>query len=229
MIPRFTRQIMKPIALSALISCFFSLSAASRAAVVIDNLSLGNQSSSQSLSGPTATGFFGLQPFANREVAFSFTTGSQDTFLTELMFGIAIGKQILNPIQITLSTGSSVPGGINPITVGSVTPPSSTPTSQILTLVPSPTILLDANTLYWMHVTVPSGAAVYSFVNTNNVSTASGWTLGNSWSRSPGNPWSELDTGPQANIRMTVQPVPEPGACLLGGAGFLLLLRRRRA
>lgn len=220
---------MKPTTLSALISCFFSLSAASRAAVVIDNLTPGTLSFSQSLSGPTATGFFGLQPFADREVAFSFTTGSQDMFLTQLEFGIAIGKQILDPIQFTLSTGSSVPGGTNPIIIGSATPPTSTPTSQVLTLIPSLTVLLESNTQYWMHVTVPTGAAVYSFANTNNVSTAPGWSLGNSWSQSPGSPWSELDTGPQARIRMTAEPVPEPGACLLGGAAAILLLRRRRA
>ncbi len=201
----------------------------SSAAVVIDNLSLGTQSFSQTLSGPTATGFFFNNPMPDREVAFTFTTGGLNVYLTELSFGVAIGKAILDPIRLTLSKGSTVPGGTNPQILGEVTSPSSTPTNQILTLIPSLQVLLEANTQYWMHVTVPNGAAVYSFVNTNNQSLAPGWTLGNTWSQSPISPWSELTSGPQARIRMSVEAVPEPHAVLLGGVGCLLLLRRRRA
>lgn len=199
-----------------------------RAAVVIDNLALGTQSFAQTLSGPTATGFFGFGSLADREVAFSFTTGSQDVRLTELVFAIAIGKLILDPIRFTLSTGASAPGGTNPLIIGSVTPPSSSPTNQTLTLIPQTTVLLEDNTTYWMHVTVPNGAAVYSFQNTNSQSIDPEWSLGNTWSRSPGNPWIELDSGPQARIRMSVVPVPEPAAALMGGCGLLMLLRRRR-
>lgn len=219
---------MKTKASTVLIASLVALAPFTQAAVVIDNLNLGTQSFSQTLSGPTATGFFGLNPMPNREVAFSFTTAGLDVYLTEITFGVSIGKAILDPIQFTLSTGSSVPGGINPLVIGSVTPPSSSPTSQILTIAPSMTVLLQANTQYWFNVTVPSGAAVYSFTNTNNVVTAPGWSLGNTWSQFPGSPWSELDSGPQARIRMSVEAVPEPQAALLGGLGILLLLRRRR-
>jgi hypothetical protein len=198
------------------------------AVVVIDNLSLGTQSFAQTLSGPTATGFFGIGSLADREIAFSFTTGSQDVYLTELVFAVAIGKLILDPIQFTLSTGSAVPGGTNPLVIGSVTPPSSNPTNQVLTLVPQTTVLLESNTTYWMNVTVPNGAAVYSFQNTTSQVIEPGWSLGNTWSNFPGSTWSELTSGPQARIRMSVEAVPEPSAAMIGGCGMLMLLRRRR-
>lgn len=200
----------------------------SNAAVVIDNLSLGNQSFSQTLSGPTATGFFFNSPMPDREVSFSFTTAVDDVYLTQFEFGVSIAKAILEPIRLTLSKGSSVPGGIDPQVIGEVTPSSTSPTSQILSLTPSSQVLLEANTQYWMSVTVPVGAAVYSFVNTNSTVTAPGWSLGNSWSQNPQSPWSELTSGPQARIRMNVEAVPEPHAALLGGLGVLLLLLRRR-
>lgn len=202
--------------------------ATTQAAVVIENLALGTQSSSLSLSGPTATGFLGINPFPDREIAFSFTTGNYDSYLTQLDFVIAIGKPFLDPIQFTLSTGSAAPGGIDPVVIGSVTPPSSSPTTQTLSLSPGPTILLEENTTYWMHVTVPSGSALYSFQNTNTPVIASNWSLGNTWYRSPGNPWAEINSGPQARIRMNVTPIPESTTSLLGAIGVLLLMRRRR-
>jgi hypothetical protein len=215
------------IALSSVV-CLLATMPCARAAIVIDNLASGTQSSSQSLSGPTATGFFGPTPFANREAAFSFTTASTGVYLTELNFQISLSKLILDPIRITMSTGSSVPGGTNPLILGDVTPPASSPTSQLLTLIPSFQVLLAANTTYWMHLTVPTGAAVYSFQNTNSVVTEPGWALGNSWARDPSSSWNELVSGPQPRVRLTVEPVPEPSAILLGGCGFALTLRRRR-
>jgi hypothetical protein len=211
---------------SLILAAIFGLVATgiSNAAVVIDNLATGNQSFSMSLSGPTATGFLG-GPFADREVAFSFTTGSYDTTLNKLEFYIAIGKPILGPIQMTLSTGTSVPGGIDPVILGSITSTSTSPTIQLLEIAPTIPVDLTANTLYWVHVTVPTGGALYSFANTDTPMVESGWSLGNTWSRTPLSTWSELDSGPVARIRLTV---PEPSSALLGGLGLLLLLRRNR-
>ena len=196
----------------------------SDAAVVIDNLANGSQSFSQSISGPTATGFLGGS-FANREVAFSFTTGSYNTTLNQLDFVVAIGNANLSPIQLELSTGSSVPGGVDPVILGIATPGSTSPTVQQLSVTPFVPTPLLANTLYWIHVTVPTGGAVYSFANTNTPTLESGWSLGNSWSRTPSSSWSELDSGPVARIRLTI---PEPASALLGGLGMILLLGRRR-
>jgi hypothetical protein len=207
-----------------LIATLLASCGVSNAAVVIDNLATGSQSFSLSLSGPTATGFFGGS-FADREVAFSFTSGDYDATLNKIEFYVSIGKPILGPIQMTLSTGSSVPGGNDSVVLGSVTPASTSPTVQLLEITPVIPATLTANTLYWIHVTVPSGGAVYSFANTNTPQTESGWSLGNSWSRTPSTAWSELDSGPVARIRLTV---PEPSSALLGGLGLLLLLKRKR-
>ncbi len=199
------------------------------AAVVIDNLTIGSQSSSQSLSGPTATtGFFTQLPFPDREVAFSFTTAASATYLTELVFAVSIARPSLDPIEWKISTGTTTPGGTNTRIIGSVAPASSSPTSQILTLTPSTTILLNANTTYWMHITVPTGGALYSFQNTNSQVVEPGWSLGNSWSKDPSNPWNELTSGPQARVRMSVEPIPEPSAVLLGGVGLMAFMHRRR-
>jgi len=210
---------------SLILAAIFGLLATgtSNAAVVIDNIAVGNQSFSLSLSGPTTTGFFG-GPFADREVAFSFTTGSYDTTLNELAFVVAIGKPILSPIQLELSTGSSVPGGIDPVILGSAAPTSVSPTVQLLSVTPAVPTPLTANTLYWVHVTIPSGGGLYSFANTDTPIVESGWSLGNTWNRTPFTAWTELDSGPVARIRLTV---PEPSSALLGGLGLLLLLKRR--
>lgn len=217
-----------PVRFVPLAALFLVAGITSHAAVAINNLTIGTQSSSQSLSGPLATsGFFG-SPFPDRQVAFSFTTGNSQYHLNQLEFAIAIGGGSLAPILATLSNGSTVPGGLNPIILGSVTPSSSTPINQILAIAPNIAPLLEANTLYWIHYTVPAGNALYSIANTNTPTLDPGWSLGNSWSRTPTSPWTELDSGPVPRIRMTVTSVPEPACSLLGSIGFLLLLRRKR-
>lgn len=214
--------------LTRVITLLIATSFASDAAVSINNLAVGTQSSSQSLSGPLATsGFFG-NPFPDRQVAFSFTTGNSQYYLNNLEFAIAIGGGTLAPIMATLSTGTLVPGGINPITLGTVTPASSSPTNQVLSIIPANAPLLEANTLYWIHYTVPAGNALYSIANSNAPIVEPEWTLGTSWSSTPISPWFELNSGPVPRIRMTVTPIPEPATSLLGGIGFLLLLRRQR-
>lgn len=200
----------------------------SRASVVIDNLATGTQSSSTSLSGPTAfIRFFG--PFANREVSFSFTTDSNDSMLTELAFTLGIGSIQLDPIQVTLSTGSSAPGGSNPIVLGSVAPTSLTPMTQLLTVTPAQPTALSANTQYWVLFSVPSGSSIYTIGNSDAPVIEPGWTLGTTWYRNPNTTWEELDSGPLAKVRLSVETVvPEPSCALLGGISMLLLLKRKR-
>lgn len=199
--------------------------ALSPGAVVIDNFGTGTQGFAHSLSGPTAVGFFGF-PFADREVAFSFTTGPEEVWMTKLEFAINVTSNA-SAIQLELSTGSAVPGGVDPVVIGSVAPASNIPTSQTLSISPLGGVHLEASTLYWIHLTVPSGSGNYSFSNNNVPVVEPGWSLGNTWSRTgTSGVWSELNSGPQARIRMTV--VPEPGVALLGSAGLLLVLRRRR-
>lgn len=194
-------------------------------AVVIDNFGAGTQGFANSLSGPTAVGFFGF-PFADREVAFSFTTGQEEVWMSKLEFAVNV-TSIASPIQLVLSTGAGVAGGVNPLVIGSVAPASGIPTSQILSINPPGGVQLSPSTLYWIHLTVPAGSGNYSFSNNNAPVVEPGWSLGSTWSRigSTGI-WSELSSGPQARIRMTV--VPEPGATLLGSIGLLIVFRRLR-
>lgn len=211
--------------IAALLSLMISKS--SHAAVVIDNLATGSQSYSASLSGPSASiRFFG--PFVNREVAFSFTSGSVDTLLTQFEFTTGVGAGTLNTIDVTLSTGILAPGGMNSILLGSVTPPSNSPGTQLLSISPALPPMLLANTLYWIHFTVPSGSSIYTISNSDAPVSAPGWSLGSTWLQDPNNPWNELNSGPLAKVRLTVDSIPEPSAALLGGIGLLLLLRRNR-
>ncbi len=210
--------------LTILIAC----TCQSPAAVVINNLTSGTQSFSESLSGPDGQDFFG-DPYADHEIAFSFTTGSLDSQLVELAFVASIGGNGTSPIQLELSTGGSVPGGTNPTIIGAATPSGPTPITQLLTLNPgSPTLLL-ANTQYWLHFTVPVGNDVYSIHNTNTPTLAPGWTLGTTWRTEPGVPWEEINSNLFPRFRMTVvESVPEPGSLLLGVTGAFLLFKRSR-
>lgn len=200
------------------------------ASVVIDNLSGGTQGFAASLSGPTASfGIFGT--FEDRQVAFSFVSGPAPVELTQLRFSINMGDVAVDPIQATLSTGGPVPGGINPITIGSAAPAAPTPIGQLLTIVPAAPIRLAVNTSYWIHFTVPTGSAIYTINNSNAPVIEPGWSLGNTWYYAPdfGGSWTEVTSGPQARVELTVEAVPEPSSTLLGlVAGGMALRRRRR-
>lgn len=210
---------------AALLSLVISNS--SQAAVVIDNLAAGTQSFSASLSGPSASiRFFG--PFVNREVAFSFTSGTADSILTQFEFTTGVGAGTLNPINVTLSTGLLAPGGINSLLLGSVAPLSNSPGTQLLSVIPTLPPTLLANTLYWIHFTVPTGSSIYTIANSDAPVQAPGWNLGSTWLQDPNNPWNELNSGPLAKVRLTVDSIPEPSAMLLGGLSLLFLMKRRR-
>ena len=168
------------------------------ASVVIDNLSGGTQGFAASLSGPTASfGFFGT--FEDRQVAFSFVSGPDPVELTRLRFAINVGDVEIDPIQATLSTGPSVAGGINPITIGSAGPAAPTPVGQLMTIVPAAPIRLAVNTSYWIHFTVPTGSAIYTINNSNAPVIEPGWSLGNTWYYAPdfGGSWTEVTSGPR--------------------------------
>lgn len=198
------------------------------ATVVIDNLGAGTQGFAASLSGPSASFVFGN--FEDRQVAFSFVSGPAPVELTQLRFSINVGDISTDSIQATLSTGGSVPGGINPITIGSAAPAAPTPVGQLLTIVPVAPIQLTANTSYWIHFTVPTGTAIYTINNSNAPVIEPGWTLGNTWFFEPdfGGSWTEVTSGPQVRIEMTVEAVPEPSSTLLGLVAGVVALRRRR-
>ena len=194
------------------------------AVVVIDNLAAGSNNFASSVSGPVGGGFFAPPP--DRETAFSFVTGSNGSYLDLLELSVNVSNNSVG-LQATISTGASVPGGTGVTLIGTVAPASATPVTQVLTFSPVSTILLSASTRYWIHLTVASGSGSYAINNTNSQVIEPGWSLENSHYLDPGG-WNEIDSGPQARMRLTVTPVPEPGATLLGGLGIMVLLRRRR-
>lgn len=214
--------IIRPSVLAAVAALGISTHAG--AVVVIDNLTGGGSGFASTISGPVSGGFFAAP--AGRESAFSFITGTTDSYLSTLDVSVNISNNSVG-LQATISTGSSVPGGVNPLLIGTVTPASASPITQLLTFTPGSTILLESSTRYWIHLTVASGSGAYSFNNTQSQVIEPGWTLENTHFYELGL-WSEITSGSQARIRLDVTPVPEPGATALGGIGMLLLLRRRR-
>ncbi len=206
---------------------FFLTAIHSAAYTAIDNIGNGSNAFSHTLSGPTATGFFMPVPFPDREVAYSFTTGAEDTYLDSLSFTLNTGKGILSPVQVVLSQGALAPGGMGSVTLGSVAP-SSSPANQVLTITPGFSTVLSASTSYWLHFTVPVGAALYSLPSSDGAVLASGWAMGITWYKTPSSAWTDGNASLGGDIRLNVTPIPEPSSALLGGLGVLILLRRRR-
>jgi hypothetical protein len=221
---------MKYFVLSALTGTLLIGSA--EAVLVIDNFgtSIGG---SAAASGPTAAFFGGLSPFPDREAAFNFTTGGSNAYLNELQIILAVGDAS-SPMVATLSTGASVPGGTNPVALGTFAPVSALPTIQTATFTQTPsTILLTANTEYWVHLTVPTGAGIYTMSFSDTPTYSNGYALDEAWGYTPasGIPptgWNLDGTSGVARIRLDVTPVPEPTAALLCGLGAIVLLHGRR-
>lgn len=193
-----------------------------RAVVVIDNLTPGGNSFASSVTGPVGSGIFAPPP--NRQSTFSFVTGSNASYLDMLEIVVNVSNNS-SGMQAVISTGSSLPGGSGGTVISTVIAASS-PITQVLTFTPSSTILLDAATQYWVLLSVPSGSGAFSMNNTTNVTTAPGWTLENTYFYEPSF-WTELSSGPQARIRLSVTPIPEVSAPMMGCIGVFLLLRRR--
>ena len=212
----------RPLTLAVLTT--LALSSHAGAVVVINNLTAGSNNFATSVSGPVGGGFFSPPP--NRQSAFSFVTGTTAAYLDLLEVSVNVSNNSVG-LQATISTGASVPGGDDLTLIGTVAPASSTPITQLLTFTPGSSILLTASTRYWVHLTVASGSGSYALNNTTSQVIEPGWTLENTYYFDP-NGWTEVNSGPQARVRLSVTPIPEPAAPLLGGLGMLLLLRRRR-
>lgn len=206
--------------------------APAKAAVVLDAITgatLGGTSAN--ITGPdTAISFFGSPlPFPNNQAAVRFQTGAFPATLDQVDFRLNIQNATnIHPVQVVLSTGATAPGGTNPIVVGTVTPTPPGAFGQTLTVAPPGGIALAANTEYWLHFTTTGSNPFYSIASSDNVTSTGSWALTEVWRIQPPNPWTEI-AGLTPAIRLSAtETVPEPSAALLGLAGALLLLRRRR-
>lgn len=198
-----------------------------QAVVVIDNLVPGAQGFATGASGPAAGGVGPLFAGAkNNETALQFTTGPAGGDLVSMNLVISVADNA-SPVVATISTGTSVPGGTNPVALGSVIPTASSGITTI-NFTPVSPITLASNATYWVHLTVPTGAGWYSILNSDAPVETLGWDLGNTWSKPAIGAWNEITSGPQARAQFNIAPVPEPHTALLGGIAFLMLLGRRR-
>lgn len=226
---RSTHMKTHPHALILGLGSLLTFACACPAAVVINNLPFGSQGFSESLSGPDGQDFFG-DPYVDREIAFSFTTGIANASLTEVAFLTSVGGNGTSPIQLELSTGSTAPGGTTPLVFGAATPTGSIPVTQLLTITPGSPVQLLANTQYWFRFTVPVGTDVYTILNTNTPVLTNGWSLGTTWRSAEGMPWEEINSTLSPRVRITaIEAVPEPGTLLLGATSLILLFRRSRS
>jgi hypothetical protein len=157
--------------------------------------------------------------------AINFVMGTgPDTLLTTIELGIGSITSSPTPlVQLWSNEATSTPIGsllttfTNPGTFTANSVNSFTHTGYTLT----------TGTTYWVVVTTGSGSFNWLGSNNTAVTSENGSTHTARRFGNPISPGTWNDTSSTLNqIRITA--VPEPGAALLGGIGFLLLLRRRR-
>jgi len=207
---------------NTLIICAALAPLSSQAVVVIDNIANGTQGFATGVSSPDRTGIFASP---NNQTALTVTTGPAGGTLTSIELVVAVVDNT-SPMIATMSTGASVPGGTNPVTIDTVSPAATSGTTTIT--FNNAGVAMAPNTTYWFHFTVASGQGSYSVLNTNSQNEFLGWDLGNTWSLPTIGGWTEITSGVQARSRFNIAPVPEPAISLLGGLAALILLRRRR-
>ena len=206
------------------------LSTCAQAVLVLDSFS-GSSIGNSSASGPTA-GFFIPGSFADRETAFDFHTGSDAVWLNQLDIAVAVGNHT-TAVEASITTGNSAPGS-NPVSIGSFTPANPTPTIQTISFQPAAnTVLLAPNTRYWVHLTVSSGAGLYTLTYSDTQNNAPGWLLDETWAYTPPGAipptgWNQDATSGVAKVRLDATQVPEPSAALIGSVGLFFLIRRRK-
>lgn len=213
-----------------------ALAASASGALVLDaitNASLGGASTN--LTGPdTSINLFGTPiPLPDNQVAVRFSTGAYAATLDQLDFALNLSNpNFLDPVQVTLSSGPTAPGGLSPITVGTATPVSTTlgGFTQVLTISPGAPVSLIPNTEYWLHFTVTGSQTFYALASSNTENAIGTWDFTEVWTLQPQTSpsWGPINGLTPAVRLHATESVPEPVTALLGSLGLLLVLRRRR-
>lgn len=187
------------------------------AAVVLSNFS-GQIDTTSAVKGtggavPTAISY-----------GFEFTVGGGDHDLVSI--SLDIGTH-LGTLPLTVDLLSS-PTGPNAATLLTAMTGPLQPTNQIATYTPAAPVTLDDGATYFLRLTVNGNASQYGINRTGTAATGT-WSMGNFFTRAGAGTWIGGGFSPETMAEITATPVPEPAAAVLGCAGLLLTLRRRRA
>jgi hypothetical protein len=102
------------------------------------------------------------------------------------------------------------------------------PDNQVATYAPATPVTLSDGATYFLRLTVIGSASSYGIHRTSTAATGP-WSMGNFFTRPGSGTWTGGGFSPETMVEITANAVPEPTATLLGCAGLLLALRRRRA
>lgn len=190
---------------------------ASPAAVVLSNF----PGPATTTNGVKGTGGFIPTPIS---YGFEFTVGGGDYGLVTI--SLDIGNHLGNvPLSVDLYSTTTGPNSATLMT--SMTGPSQ-PANQVATYAPDMPVTLVDGATYFVGLSVNGNASSYSINRTSTPATGP-WTMVNFFTRAGSNPWVAGGFSPETMVEITATAVPEPTATLLGCAGLLVALRRRRA
>lgn len=171
-------------------------------------------------SGIKGTGGFIPTPIS---YGFEFTVGGGDYELVTI--SLDIGTH-LGTVPMSVDLFSSTTGPNSATLVTAMTGPSQ-PSSQVATYAPDTPVTLVDGATYFLSLSVNGNASSYGINRTSTAATGP-WSMGNFFTRAGAGMWTAGGFSPETMVEITANPVPEPAAALLGCAGLLAALRRRR-
>ena len=190
---------------------------ASPAAVVLSNF----RGPMTTTSGVKGTGGVIPTPIA---YGFEFTVGGGDYELVTI--SLDIGTH-LGTVPLTVDLFSSNTGPNSATFLTAMTGPPQ-PDNQVATYAPATPVTLSDGATYFLRLTVIGSASSYGIHRTSTAATGP-WSIGNFFTRPGSGTWTGGGFSPETMVEITADAVPEPTATLLGCAGLLVALRRRRA
>lgn len=205
---------MKSLLLSATTAVL--LVTASPAAVVLSNFP-GPATTTNGIKG---TGGFIPTPIS---YGFEFTVGGGDYELVTI--SLDIGTH-LGSVPMTVELFSSTTGPNSASFMTTMTGPSQ-PSNQVATFAPDTPVTLVDGATYFLGLSVNGNASSYGINRTSTAATGP-WTMGNYFTRAGTGAWTGGGFSPETMVEITANVVPEPASALLGCAGLLVMLRRRR-